>query len=164
MIYRAHAYVQTRYDQFSPKRYDGDMLVFFEAHSDDHAKTRLPYLLALAWQCGTDQIEIYNLQHEGELLRQSLCGDDAGDARLLETGWHHGPLFPRRARTLVLGTAQLIERIEAGWAKSHIMRAKQQVQALASERGSNALRGHEVRRAAAPNERSASGAAMGLHC
>lgn len=90
-----------------------EVTVFFEAEGDSAAvAARLIRLLALTWGCEPADVEFYNCWTEAELLAQSTCPDNAGDARLLENGHYHGPLFCRRLHTLMLVRPITLARLQ----------------------------------------------------
>jgi hypothetical protein len=101
ILYRANAYRLQRLNT-PPAEFQPEMFVFFEAKSAEEAPATLLRLLALAWGCEPSDIEFYNLNSEAELVAASGSVAAAGDARLLEIGWSHGPLFARMDRTMML--------------------------------------------------------------
>lgn len=76
--------------------------VFFEVPAGKDASLHLQALLGQAWGCQADEVAVYNVWSEPELLRMSDLPPAAGDARLLENGWYNGPLFCCPQRTLLL--------------------------------------------------------------
>lgn len=101
-LHRAVAYqLQTRSTPAADRQ--PEVTVFFEADGDSGSvAARLIRLLALTWGCEPADVEFYNCWSEAELLAISTCQPSAGDARLLEIGHYHGPLFCRRLQTLML--------------------------------------------------------------
>lgn len=90
-----------------------EVTVFIEAPQPDTASAAAQLLRALsaAWGCATTDIDFYNLWSEGELLRNSGLPHLAGDARLLQNGWFHGPLFCDVARTVLLVRPPTMQRL-----------------------------------------------------
>lgn len=111
-LHRAVAYqLQTRSVPEAERQ--PEVTVFFEAEGDSAAvAARLIRLLALTWGCDAADVEFYNLWTEAELQAQSLCDPSAGDARLLENGYVHGPLFCRRLHTLMLVRPLTLARLQ----------------------------------------------------
>lgn len=119
-LYRAVAYRLQRANTAPGDRWP-DMAVFFEAASLDDAASRLPALLALAWDCRPADVEFYNLASEAELVAGGSFGDfkDMGDAALLCNGWSHGPLFCRADRTLMLVSPPTLARLQLARRLAH---------------------------------------------
>lgn len=111
-LHRAVAYqLQTRATPEADRQ--PEVTVFFEASGDSAAvSARLIRLLALTWGCEPADVEFYNCWTEAELLANSTCPASAGDARLLENGHYHGPLFCRRLNTLMLVRPLTLSRLQ----------------------------------------------------
>lgn len=110
-LYRAVAYRLHRMDAAACDDWP-EMTVFFEAADRDSAPAKLLRLLALAWSCEPADVEFYNLISGEELLAE-WGRKDMGDAQLLISGWHHGPLFCRPDRTLMLVAPRTLARLRA---------------------------------------------------
>ena len=108
ILHRAVAYMLQ--SATTPNSYrQPECTVFFEVPVGTDAGTHLRTLLGQAWGCPADEVDFYNLWSEGELLAHSVLPATAGDVRLLENGWSHGPLFccPQRTQMLVRPLTQL---------------------------------------------------------
>lgn len=90
--------------------YQPEVAVFFEA-SSDMAPALLLRALSIAWGVSVDQIEIYNIWSEYELIDQACAAADTGDARLFENGYSDGPLYCDPGRTLFLVRPAMLERL-----------------------------------------------------
>lgn len=112
-LYRAVAYRMVGLRSTVGESLWPEVTVFVEAHQPDTATVSAHLLrtLAAAWGCGPAEIDFYNLWSEGELLRASHMPPTAGDARLLENGWSHGPLFCDVERTVMLVRPETLRRL-----------------------------------------------------
>lgn len=114
------------------------------------------------WGCPLDEVELYNIWSEPELLHNSGLDASAGDARLLENGWHHGPLFCCALRTLQLVHPLTLLRLHDARVRARPLQAQQQAAAgIGFELPLRASRRHTDLAARAEVEGLAS---MGGHC
>ena len=104
-----------------------DALVFFEASCASIAPVVLNTLLCLAWNCERPDLLVHSVQGEDALLAQSRITADAGDVRLLETGWFEGPRFCAPEHTLVLARPATVQRLLVAQERARTWRAWEQV-------------------------------------
>lgn len=113
-LFRAVAYRLQRANTAASDRWP-DLTVFIEAQSHADAHGRMQSLLAFMWGCHVSDVEMVNMTSELELIHGGSFGDfeAMGDVALLVTGWHHGPLFCRAERTLMLVSPPVLARLHA---------------------------------------------------
>lgn len=123
-LYRAVAYRMVALRETVGESVWPEATVFIESPSTDTAavSAQLLRLLAATWGCQAAEVDFYNLWGEGELLRNSHMPPTAGDARLLENGWHHGPLFCDVERTLMLVRPNTLRRLVLAQGKAMDLR------------------------------------------
>ena len=116
-LYRAHV---------GSNRHNCEFTVFFEAR--EHSRLdHIERLMCLLWDTRPEDLHIYNIWSEAELLTTAAFSDaDAGDLRLLETGWFRGPLHAAPERTLILTSPVTARRLQA------LQQQVQQVQRIAA--------------------------------
>ena len=97
---------------------EGTRRVFFECLPGQSPAARLTGLLAQVWQVPVEQIEVYNVLSEREMLDEWALGEQGtGDARLLETGWDGTRvLYAEPSTTVVLASPHAAARIAAAQA------------------------------------------------
>lgn len=128
ILHRAVAY-QCQSKSTPANEQQGEVAVFFETRVGQPPEPLLTQLLSAAWGCPADDVAAYNLWSEAELLRNSSLHHSAGDARLLENGWHHGPLFCCPLRTLLLVRPLTVLRLHDARVRARPLQAQQQAAA-----------------------------------
>ena len=106
-----------------------EVTVFFEVAPGQPPVDAITQLLSTAWGCPADDVAAYNVWSDADLLHNSSLHHSAGDVRLLENGWHHGPLFCCPLRTLQFVRPLTLMRLQLAQVRSRPLQAQQQAAA-----------------------------------
>lgn len=119
--------MSTLYRAFvSSTRLSCEFTVFFE-NSHHSRLDHIEQLMCLLWDTRPEDLQIYDICSEAELLTTAaFSGPEAGDLRLLETGWFQGPLHAAPERTLILTSPITARRLQG------LQQRAQQVQRVAA--------------------------------
>ena len=128
ILHRAVAY-QCQAEHTPATLQQPEVTVFFEVVDPQSAEKFLTQMLSGMWGCPHDEVEAYNVWAEADLLHNSSLSYTAGDARLLENGWHHGPLFCCPLRTLQLVRPLTLLRLHDARVRARPLQAQQQAAA-----------------------------------
>lgn len=83
--------------------HDCEFVVFFNCPMGAQPAAHVEDLVAYVWHVGVQDLDVYNVRSERELVEDAILSPDAGDLRLFETGAYKGrPTFADPARTLML--------------------------------------------------------------
>lgn len=131
-LYRAFGFKIEPLDT-PPEQTQPEVMVFFESATAEGSSATLLRLLALAWGCSASDVDFYNLESEHDLRR--CHGDYApGDAALWVSGSHHGPLFQRVDRTLMLVRPLTLQRLLQARAQAEPLAQRQAAAAREADR------------------------------
>lgn len=83
--------------------HDCEFVVFFDCPTGEPPACHVEDMVAAVWDVDTQDLDIYNVYSERELIAQAIAGADAGDLRLFEVGAYQGlPIYADPSRTLML--------------------------------------------------------------
>lgn len=83
--------------------HDCEFVVFFDCPTGEPPACHVEDMVAAVWDVDAQDLDVYNVYSERELVAQAITGDDAGDLRLFEVGAYQGlPIYADPSRTLML--------------------------------------------------------------
>lgn len=83
--------------------HDCEFVVFFDCPLGTAPAAHVEDLVAHVWHLGVQDLDVYNVRSERELVDEAVSGAHAGDLRLFETGCYRSrPTFADPSRTLML--------------------------------------------------------------